>query len=277
VPSVDLGLFGPGSVTWRVNREQALLLGGGCALLEQLAHPLVAAGVSDHSDFRTEPLKRLRRTLDATLAIVFGTTDDAHRAAAGIRAVHSRVRGALPHDTGRFVAGTSYSAEDPALLAWVNATLFDTSIRTYEMLLGPLSKPDLERYYGESRQVAGILGIPDAAMAPTIDGFRGWWSEMLLGDDVAIGEDGRELARAVLTPKVRFVPRPAFAPLTLFTVGLLPDPVRERYGFRWSATKERAFRAEAAAAGAAVRALPARVRLFPQARAAERRAAFVAA
>jgi uncharacterized protein (DUF2236 family) len=222
-------------------------------------------------------LKRLRRTLDATLAIVFGTTDEANRAAAGIRAVHSRVQGTLPEDTGRFGAGTSYSAEEPSLLAWVNATLFDTSVRTYELLLGPLPKTDLERYYGESCEVARILGVPDIQMPPTIDGFRDWWSEMLRGDDVAIGAQGRELARAVLTPKIRFVPRPAFAPLTLFTVGLLPEPVRARYGFRWSATKERAFRGSAAAVGAAVKALPARVRLFPQARAAERRAVSAAA
>jgi uncharacterized protein (DUF2236 family) len=277
VAAVDVGLFGPGSVTWRVNREQALLLGGGCALLEQLAHPMVAAGVSDHSDFRTDPLKRLRRTLDATLAIVFGTTEEAHQAAAGIRAVHARVRGALPEDVGRFGAGTSYHAEEPSLLAWVNATLFDTSVRTYELLFAPLSKADLERYYGESYEVARILGVPDTQMPPTIDGFRKWWSEMLRGDDVAIGSQGRELAQAVLTPKLRFVPRPAFAPLTLFTIGLLPESVRDRYGYRWSTTKERAFRGSVAAVGAAVKALPARVRLFPQARAAERRVASAAA
>lgn len=275
--AVDVGLFGPGSVTWRVNREQALLLGGGCALLEQLAHPMVAAGVSDHSDFRTDPLKRLRRTLDATLAIVFGTTEEAHQAAAGIRAVHSRVQGALPEDVGRFDAGTSYRAEEPSLLAWVNATLFDTSVRTYELLFAPLSTTDLERYYRESCEVARILGVPDAQMPPTIEGFRAWWSEMLRGDDVAIGSQGRELAQAVLTPKLRFVPRPAFAPLTLFTIGLLPEPVRDRYGFRWSATKERAFRGSVAAVGTAVKALPARIRLFPQARAAERRVASAAA
>jgi uncharacterized protein (DUF2236 family) len=274
---VDAGLFGPGSVTWRINREQALLLGGGCALLEQLAHPLVAAGVSDHSDFRSDPLKRLRRTLDATLAIVFGTTDEAHTAAAGIRAVHSRVQGTLPENTGRFDAGTSYSAEEPSLLAWVNATLFDTSVRTYELLFGPLPSADLDRYYDESREVAGIIGVPDAHMPATIEGFREWWSKMLRGGDVAIGAQGRELAEAVLTPKLRFVPRPAFAPLTLFTVGLLPEPVRERYGFRWSNAKERAFRGSVTAIGAAVKALPARVRLFPQARAAERRVRSAAA
>jgi len=113
----DVGLFGPDSLTWRVNREQALLLGGGRALLLQLAHPLVAAGVADHSDFRSDPLRRLRRTLDATLAMIFGTTAEAEAAAAGVRAVHERVTGTLRTRVGRFDAGTPYRAEDPALLA----------------------------------------------------------------------------------------------------------------------------------------------------------------
>ncbi|TMK19982.1 MAG: DUF2236 domain-containing protein [Actinobacteria bacterium] len=218
----DAGLFGPGSVTWRVNREQAMLLGGGCALLLQLAHPLVAAGVADHSDFRGDPLKRLRRTLDATLAIVFGTTADADRAAAGVRAVHARVTGALRSGTGRFPAGAMYRAEDPSLLAWVNATLFDTSIRTYELLFGRLSQAEMERYYAESTTVARMLGVPDAGVPPTLGAWRSWWDGMLAGDDLAIGADARDLARAVLAPKVRFVPGPVFAPLSLFTIGLLP-------------------------------------------------------
>lgn len=83
--NVDLGIYGPGSVSWRVNRDQLMLLGGGRALLLQLAHPKVAAGVFEHSDFRDDPMKRLRRTLDATLALIFGTTEEAGRAARGIR------------------------------------------------------------------------------------------------------------------------------------------------------------------------------------------------
>src|SRR5436309_8596940 len=91
----DAGLFGPGSVTWRVNREGALLLGGGRALLLQVAHPLVAAGVAAHSRFRSEPLTRLRRTLDRMLTIVFGDAVEALAAVRDIERVHSRVRGAL--------------------------------------------------------------------------------------------------------------------------------------------------------------------------------------
>ena len=277
MPTPDAGLFGPGSITWRVNREQALLLGGGRALLLQLAHPLVAAGVADHSDFRSDPLKRLRRTLDTTLAIIFGTTDEARRSAEGIRAVHARVRGTLRTQTGGLAAGTPYQAEDPALLAWVNATLFETSISTYELLFGRLTDDELARYYAESGTVARLLGVPDDGLPPAFEAWRAWWDSELAGDRVAVSEDGRELAEAVLTPHLRFVPRPAFAPLSLFTVGLLPAAVRDAYGYRWTIAHEAAFRAEARALSMTVRRLPSAVRFFPQARRAERRIAAQAA
>src|SRR5215472_8467350 len=96
-------LFQPDSVTWRVNQEPALLLGGGRALLMQLAHPGVAAGVAEHSDFRQRPVERLLRTLELTLAITFGTRTEALNAAHQINVVHQRVR------------GNGYSATDPRL------------------------------------------------------------------------------------------------------------------------------------------------------------------
>src|SRR5881397_56153 len=92
-PMSDAGLFGPGSLTWRVNREGALLLGGGRALLLQVAHPLVAAGVAQHSNYREDPWGRLYRTLDLTTKIVFGSTAVAEEAAGRIRHVHQRVHG----------------------------------------------------------------------------------------------------------------------------------------------------------------------------------------
>ena len=72
---------------------------------------------------------------------------------------------------------------------------------------------------------------------------------------------------------MRFVPGPAFVPLSLLTIGLLPEPVRERYGFRWGPARRRAFGAEAKAFALAAKRLPGSIRLFPQARAAERRVA----
>ena len=107
--SVRPGLYPEGSITRRVNRENILLLGGGRALLMQLAHPKVAAGVDEHSDFRSQPVRRLRRTIRMTMAIVFGDRETAQAAARAVNRAHGRVRGA------------GYSALDPDLLLWVHA------------------------------------------------------------------------------------------------------------------------------------------------------------
>jgi len=123
--------FRPDGAAWRIGRELALLLGGGRALLLQVAHPLVAAGVAEHSDFRENPWKRLEGTMNAVWAVVFGTRAQADRAARRVRAMHSRVQ-------GHTAAGTPYSALDPELLLWVHATLVDTALLVYGQWVRPL-------------------------------------------------------------------------------------------------------------------------------------------
>src|SRR5436305_11547388 len=86
-------LYPEGSITRRVNRENVLLLGGGRALLMQLAHPKVAAGVDEHSDFRSDPVRRLRRTVRMTMAIVFGDRETALAAARAVKQTHGKIRG----------------------------------------------------------------------------------------------------------------------------------------------------------------------------------------
>ncbi len=131
-------LFGPESVTWRVNREAVLLLGGGRALLLQVAHPLVAAGVAAHSEFRAHPLRRLWRTLDLMLTLAFADGATALGAVRTIEGVHARVHGVLEAPSGPFPRGTHYDANDPALLLWVYATLVDTALVVYERFVEPL-------------------------------------------------------------------------------------------------------------------------------------------
>src|SRR5918999_4689379 len=125
-----------------VNRERVLLVGGQRALVMQLAHPLVAAGVDQHSDFPARALERLRRTLDLSLTLIYGTPVEAEAAAAGIRSVHERVTGTAE--------GRSYAATDPALLLWVNATLVDTTLIVYERFVRRLSEGERRRYYLET-------------------------------------------------------------------------------------------------------------------------------
>src|SRR5512143_2508741 len=125
----------------RVHANAALLAGGGCALLMQLAHPLVAQGVAEHSDFARDPIARLLRTLRLTLALVYGNDAQVSQALDAINGVH------------RHVTGPGYAAFDPALLLWVHATLIDTSLRVHALLVRPLSPTEAASYYEDMQRI----------------------------------------------------------------------------------------------------------------------------
>src|ERR671937_680596 len=156
----DAGLFGPESLTWRVNREGVLLLGGGAALTLQVAHPLVAAGVAEHSNYREDPWGRLYRTLDLTTKIVFGSTKTAKEASDRIKRVHARVHGVTKEPGGRYPVGTPYDARDPELLMWVHATLVNTSLLVYTRYVGSLTIAEQQGYYEEQKVLGEQFGIP---------------------------------------------------------------------------------------------------------------------
>src|SRR5207245_6723549 len=120
--------------------------GGTSALLRQVAHPLVAAGVHQYSDFRLDPFGRLHRTLNTTLATVFGDTLTARHALRRIDDRHGTI-------AGMAADGRAYRARDPRLLLWVQATLVLTSLRFYELVVGPLGAIDRERYWDEAKVV----------------------------------------------------------------------------------------------------------------------------
>jgi len=265
-------LFTPGRRLWTVNREGALLLGAGRALLLQLAHPLVAAGVAEHSGFAEDPFGRLLRTLDTSYALVFGDMDSAKAAVQRMDAVHRRVRGVLQEPVGPFPAGTPYDATDPALRLWVHATLIETSLLVYDRFVAPLSAIEQTRYYADSCEMARVLGIPESMIPATIAEFRTYCSRML-ATDIAVGATARDLACLIFRPP-RAVSLRVIGPLAKFvTVGLLQPKVREQYGYRWSPLQEQALETVARAIRRALPAIPSVLRVVPQARAVERRLA----
>jgi uncharacterized protein (DUF2236 family) len=88
------GYFEPESVIRRVGYSPLVpLLGGGPAVLLQVAHPLVAAGVVYHSDYKNDLWQRLLRTLRALYLIVYGSKEEAESAGEAVRAVHAQVLG----------------------------------------------------------------------------------------------------------------------------------------------------------------------------------------
>lgn len=259
---------GPGSVTWKINREIVVVAGWGRAILLQLAHPSVAAGVHDHSSFRgslRSSFRRLRSTVGAMLSLTFGSTEEMIGAAAGINAIHDRVRGRVPPAGDRHQAD-AYSAHDPGLQRWVHATLLDSMPLTYELLVGPLTMRERDRYCTEAAIMEPLLGMPDGWLPRDAAQLDAYMRDTLSSGTILVTDTSRALARAVLYPPNWFVAWPAFRAMQLVTIGTLPAAVRDAYGFEWRRRDERALARWAATLGTSVRLLPAFVREWPIAR-----------
>lgn len=269
----DAGLFGPGSVTWRVNREGVLLLGGGAAVILQVAHPLVAAGVVHHSTYREDPWGRLYRTLDLTTRMVFGSRAVAGEASERLRNVHRRVRGTTDEPGGRYPAGTPYDANDPELAMWVHATLVDTSLQVYTRYVGRLTIAERRAYYEEQKLLGELFGVPRERQPATYADFYEYYEAMLASDRLAVTDALRDVADSVLRPPLPLVARPLVESVNLVTAGLLPASLRERLELPWGPARERAFGAQRVALRALVAILPRIAREFPPARSADRRLA----
>ncbi|HMC43234.1 MAG TPA: oxygenase MpaB family protein [Acidimicrobiales bacterium] len=245
----DGPLFGPEAVVRRVDAEAALLLGGGRALLMQLAHPLVARGVAEHSDFAKNPFARLQRTLDATYTMVFGTADQARAAAARINAVHDRV------------VGAGYRAREPKLILWVHATLVDTALRVHARFLGPLPGDDAERYYEESTLLAELLGVPRSDQPKDLAAFRAYVRHMV--GSLQVSEEARRVAHQVLHPPVPLLIEPLAGLSRHLSIGLLPAPLRAGYGFGWDPVRQAALDAATVTARTLLPLVPTRLRRVP--------------
>jgi uncharacterized protein (DUF2236 family) len=235
---------GLSSVTHRVNAERLVLLGWTRAILLQFAHPLVAEGVFDHSGFRASPraaASRLRHTVKAMLALAFGDEREREAAIAGIRAIHRRVHGRLASPVGPFPAGTRYSAEDPALVLWVHATVLESVLLVHERLVGPLSPAEHDLYCEDAAPVALALGAEPAAVPRTRAGLDRYLDASYQSGAIVVGPHARELAAALLRPQPAALLAPASWVNQTLTIGLLPEAVRAQYGFEWTPGRARAL------------------------------------
>jgi uncharacterized protein (DUF2236 family) len=245
-------LFPPGTLARRVNAETALLLGGGRALLLQLAHPMVAAGVADHSDFRRDAFGRLANTLDLTLTVAFGDEDQR-------RAVLTRV-------------ADTYRALDPELLLWVHATLVDTAVVTHERFIGSIGPVARDRYHEEMKYQAVAFGVPKDRVPRSFEDLRGYMDGMV--ETLEVTDEARALSRGVLRPPSPSALRPLVEVMRFLTVGLLPERIRAGYGLTWGPRCDRVVVALASALrGGVVPLLPDALRRWPHARDADRRLA----
>jgi len=258
----DLVAAGPGSVSWTINQEWVVVAGWGRAILLQLAHPSVAAGVHHHSSFRGSLLAGLRRlhsTVGAMLSITFGNTEQMIAAAAGINAIHDRVN-------GRVSAGATYSAHDSELQRWVHATLLDSLPIAYERFVAPLTLAERDRYCAEAAIMEPLLGMPAAWLPRDAAALDAYMRAMLSGGTLVVTDTSRTLARALLYPPRWRLAWPAFRVMQLLTIGTLPPAIRHAYGFEWHPRDERALARWTAVLRTARRMLPSVAREWPMAR-----------
>jgi uncharacterized protein (DUF2236 family) len=249
VPVSDDGMFVDGSVIRRVYADSVCGIGAGTALLLQLAHPSIAQGVHDHSNYENRPLDRLFGTLYATSAVVFGSRADADQIGTAIGRVHTKVN------------GPGYSAVDPDLLCWVNATLLGTAAQLYQRLIRPLSADDLDEFVADSRLVGQVFGCPLDAQPATWAEFEQYWDDTI--DRLTVGDTARRVAGSLLSGRglpLRPVWLPSLALARALTAATLPPRLRAEYRLPWRAFDRALAAFGLGAAGAVMPRLPDRWR-----------------
>jgi uncharacterized protein (DUF2236 family) len=258
-----------------------MMLGGGRALILQVAHPTVAAGVGQHSDYANAPWQRLVGTLDLYLRVIYGGRDETPAAAGErLRALHKPIKG-IDGD------GNRYHALEPGAFHWVHATLLDSMVQMNARFGRPMTLVERELFYEEMCEVAKLYGLREQDMPPDWSAFEDYFAQMV-NDELRDSELLQEVIATVFRPSKPpvvpvsegvwgFASRPGAELVRLVTVGTLPRVLRERFGLEWSRERSLALRAQQQAVRRLFPLLPDRVRLMPPAYAARRGRTLVAA
>jgi uncharacterized protein (DUF2236 family) len=226
VPRSDDALYPRDSVIWRVHGDvTTMMVGGVAALLLQMLHPAVLAGVWDHSNFRTDMIGRLRRTARFIALTTFGARAGAEAAIARVIEVHRHVHGTLPD-------GTAYRADDPRLLAWVHVAEATSFLDAWQRFGNRRLSPEEEdRYFAE------FAGIAEALGAGPVPRSRAEAERLIAAMRPELAATGRtrEVAAIVLGQKPdRLAAMPVQAVAFQAAVDLLPGWARAMHGLAGS-------------------------------------------
>lgn len=250
---------GPASITWERASDARGFIAAGYALMLQVAHPTVGAGVADHSNFREDPWGRLLRTLDFTNGLIYADPRTAAAIGRAVRGMHKRIKGRKPD-------GTPYHALEPEPYAWVHITLFDAIVRAHGRFGRPFTAPEVERFYGEWLRLGRLLGVREGDLPQRYAGFPPYFDRMLrevLQPNPTVYDVLDSLSQPTAPPLPAALRRawklgaPALARgQRLATIGLLPPILAKRLGLRLTRRERLELRAFAAAARSATPLMP---------------------
>lgn len=265
--TADPGLFGPDSVTWRVQGDPAMFLAGFRALLLQACHPRAMAGFAANSSWQDDPWGRLLRTGEYVATVAFGTTADAEAAGAQLRALHRRLQPGVDPDTGR-----RFRIDEPDLLLWVHVTEMESFLSSYRRCGGPITAAEADRYVHEMRRAARLVGLQPEEVPGSVAEVEQYYRSVR--PQLRVTSTGwRNVVMGVNPPMPRRISyltpaKPAWASLVALSAALLPAWARRLYFLPGLPTTDLAAMLAGRAFRTAVLALPASIRESPIRRAA---------
>jgi uncharacterized protein (DUF2236 family) len=252
------GIFGPESASWKINRESAVFLGAGRAALLQLAHPWVAAALDQHSNLMARPIARFHNTFRIVYTIVFGTKEQALAAARHLYQLHTTIQGELPEQVAGWPRGAHYRANEIAALRWVFATLVESAVVACECALGPMPRDERERYYADCRLLAGLFGLPDAALPQDWDAFAAYNQAMHHSGELGVNQLALTMAHHLLSGGNSWIHIPRW--YRALTVAWLPPRFQQEFALRFGDEDRRAAETACRRIPSLYRRLPAALR-----------------
>jgi uncharacterized protein (DUF2236 family) len=256
-----------GGPVWTYANDIRVAAGGGApyALMLQVAHPVVGAGVAEHSNFRADPWSRLLRTLDFLTCMTYGGPRLAHETGRRVRDMHKLIKGELPN-------GERYHALEPEAYAWVHATLADSIVRGNELFVKPIPDRDLDPFWQEWRRMGRMLGVRERDLPERWSEFADYFDAMVAEtlEHTQSVDDVLESLEKPPPPPVRGVPSPLWKALRLPArrgarigmIGMMTPAFRRKLGLPWKRGNELEFRAMARASRASGPLLPKSVKEF---------------
>jgi uncharacterized protein (DUF2236 family) len=281
VDSDDLGLFGPGSVTWKVHAEPILIVAGLRSLYLQALHPRAMAGVAQNSGYRADAWGRLERTSTYVATVIYGTTAEAEAAGARLRRLHGRMRATDPF------TGEEFRTDDPELLRWVHVAEVESFLSTARRAGLRLTDAEVDDYYTEQRRAAALVGLDPADVPGTAAEVAGYYRRVRA--DLRITREAVETAVFLTAPPLPWKlnrvariglnlgpARLAYLGVAGTAIALLPPWARRMYGGLGLPTTELSADLSVRALRLGLAALPRRWRESQLQRAAKERAARLA-
>lgn len=232
------GVFGPQSMSWRINREAALFLGAGRAALLQLAHPWVTASLQQHSNVMSRPIARFHNTFRIVFAMIFGSLPQAVAAARHLYTVHTYIRGEMEEAIAAYPRGSHFEANEIAALRWVYATLIESAVLAYECAMPPLTPTELAAYFKETRTLASLFGLPPSELPANWNAFLDYCRGMETSNLLGVTASARTMAHDLLRGAHSWITPPYW--YRALTTEWLPARFRNEFGLNFGDSQKRA-------------------------------------